>query len=285
MQHAALDPVMPQVMAIVNITPDSFFAESRSEGSGAVERRIREAVEQGASIVDIGGYSSRPGAAEVSEEEEWRRVECGLEVARRVAPEVAVSIDTFRSGIVRRAVDKFGEVIVNDISAGEMDAAMVPAVAELGLRYIAMHMRGTPRTMQSLTDYRNDIVSEVVDYFRLRIGELTAAGIARERIILDPGFGFAKTTEQNHALLSGLHRLVALGCPVVAGVSRKSMVYKVLECEPQEALAGTVALGWECLRQGATILRVHDVREAADSVRLFNFFQQNGIYHVRREEF
>lgn len=268
-----IDSTHPQVMAIVNVTPDSFYAASRTAEAEALERRIRAALDEGASIIDVGGYSSRPGADEVSPEEEWRRVALGVGTVRRIAPDAAVSIDTFRASVVERTVDRFGPVIVNDISAGELDPAMVPTVARYGLPYIAMHMKGDPKTMQSLTEYRRDIVTEVVDYFERRVGELTAAGIARERLVLDPGFGFAKTAEQNYELLAGLHRLCASGIPVLAGLSRKSMIYRVLGTTPAESLAGTVALGWECLRQGAAILRVHDVREAADTVRLFAAFR------------
>lgn len=268
------DPARRQVMAILNVTPDSFYAESRMPDAEAVERRVREAVAAGASVIDVGGYSSRPGADEVSPEEEWRRVERGVGAVRRLAPAMPVSVDTFRSEIVTRTVERFGEVIVNDISAGELDARMVPTVARLGLRYIAMHMKGDPKTMQSRTDYRRDIVTEVVDYFRVRCRRLEEAGIARERIILDPGFGFAKTLEQNYELLAGLHALCDLGYPVLAGLSRKSMIYRLLDVAPADSLAGTVALDWECLRQGASILRVHDVREAVDTVRLFEAFDR-----------
>ena len=261
-------------MGILNVTPDSFYAGSRRTTREAVEQRAREIVDEGAAMIDIGGYSSRPGADEVPVEEEWRRVALGLEAVRRVAPDAAVSVDTFRSEVAERAVAAFGAVTVNDISAGELDPRMVPTVARLGVPYVAMHMQGDPRTMQSRTDYRRDIVTEVVDYFERRCGQLLAAGISRERIILDPGFGFAKTLEQNYELLAGLHRLCALGYPVLAGVSRKSMIYRALDVTPAESLAGTVALGWECLRQGASILRVHDVREAADTVRLFGIYEK-----------
>lgn len=262
-------------MAILNVTPDSFYAGSRTADTAAIERRVRECMEQGADLIDIGGYSSRPGADEVEPDEEWRRVESALGVVRRLAPQMPVSVDTFRASVAERAAERFGEVIVNDISAGELDPAMPATVARLGLPYIIMHMKGTPQTMQTLTDYRCDIVTEVCDYFRRRVGELTTAGIASEKIVLDPGFGFAKTLEQNYELLAGLHELCALGFPVLAGISRKSMIYKALETSPAEALAGTVALGWEALRQGATLLRVHDVREAADTVRLFGLYEPN----------
>ena len=265
----------PRVMAILNVTPDSFFAGSRMPDAPHVERRVREAVAEGASIIDVGGYSSRPGAAEVSPGEEWRRVKLGVGAVRRLAPGMAVSVDTFRSEVAARAIERFGPLIINDISAGELDPAMPAVAAKYGVPYIAMHMKGDPKTMQSLTDYKRDITAEVVAYFEARVAALLAAGIAREHLVLDPGFGFAKTTEQNYELLAGLHRLCALGYPVLAGLSRKSMIYRVLGVTPAQSLAGTVALGWECLRQGAAILRVHDVREAVDTVRIFNAYVQN----------
>lgn len=265
----------PRVMAILNVTPDSFFAGSRMPDAPHVERRVREAVAEGASIIDVGGYSSRPGADEVSPGEEWRRVKLGVEAVRRLAPGMAVSVDTFRSEVAARAIERFGPLIINDISAGELDPAMPAVAAKYGVPYIAMHMKGDPKTMQSLTDYKRDITAEVVAYFEARVAALLAAGIAREHLVLDPGFGFAKTTEQNYELLAGLHRLCALGYPVLAGLSRKSMIYRVLGVTPAQSLAGTVALGWECLRQGAAILRVHDVREAVDTVRIFNAYVQN----------
>ena len=265
----------PRVMAILNVTPDSFFAGSRMPDAPHVERRVREAVAEGASIIDVGGYSSRPGADEVSPGEEWRRVKLGVGAVRRLAPGMAVSVDTFRSEVAARAIERFGPLIINDISAGELDPAMPAVAAKYGVPYIAMHMKGDPKTMQSLTDYKRDITAEVVAYFEARVAALLAAGIAREHLVVDPGFGFAKTTEQNYELLAGLHRLCALGYPVLAGLSRKSMIYRVLGVTPAQSLAGTVALGWECLRQGAAILRVHDVREAVDTVRIFNAYVQN----------
>lgn len=265
----------PRVMAILNVTPDSFFAGSRMPDAPHVERRVREAVAEGASIIDVGGYSSRHGADEVSPGEEWRRVKLGVGAVRRLAPGMAVSVDTFRSEVAARAIERFGPLIINDISAGELDPAMPAVAAKYGVPYIAMHMKGDPKTMQSLTDYKRDITAEVVAYFEARVAALLAAGIAREHLVLDPGFGFAKTTEQNYELLAGLHRLCALGYPVLAGLSRKSMIYRVLGVTPAQSLAGTVALGWECLRQGAAILRVHDVREAVDTVRIFNAYVQN----------
>ncbi len=257
-----------QVMAIVNVTNDSFYDISRVTDTQAVERRIAEAVAAGATIVDIGGYSSRPGADDVSLEDEWARVDMGVGAARRVAPEVALSVDTFRAEIVRRTVEKYGAVIVNDITAGEGDDRMFDTVAELGVPYVAMHMRGTPQTMQSKTEYK-DVVTEVVDYLSSRVAELQRRGVKRENIILDPGFGFAKSVEQNYQLLAGLDRFCALGYAVLVGLSRKSMIYKVLDTTPQNALAGTTALNWEAINRGATILRVHDVEPAVQIVKIF----------------
>ena len=274
-QEINLDFSRRQVMTIVNVTPDSFFAGSRTPDWLDVERRVRDAVEAGASVIDVGGYSSRPGADEVSPEEEWRRVDLGVGAVRSLSPDLPVSIDTFRSSVAARTIHKYGKVIINDISAGELDPLIVDVVAEHDVPYVAMHMKGDPKTMQSLTDYKRDITAEVVAYFEARVAALLAAGIAREHLVLDPGFGFAKTTEQNYELLAGLHRLCALGYPVLAGLSRKSMIYRVLGVTPAQSLAGTVALGWECLRQGAAILRVHDVREAVDTVRIFNAYVQN----------
>lgn len=257
-----------QVMAIVNVTADSFYEGSRVTDAEAIERRISEAVAAGATIIDIGGYSSRPGADDIPMEQEWSRVDMGVGAARRVAPEVAVSVDTFRAEIVRRTVAKYGAVIVNDITAGDGDSRMFDTVAELGVPYVAMHMRGTPQTMQSKTEYK-DVVTEVVEYLSSRATELQRRGVKRENIILDPGFGFAKSIEQNYQLLAGLGRLCALGYAVLVGLSRKSMIYKVLNTTPQDALAGTTALNWEAINLGATILRVHDVEPAVQIVKIF----------------
>ena len=208
-----LDLSRPQVMAILNVTPDSFFAGSRMPDATHVERRVKEAAAEGASIIDVGGYSSRPGADEVPADEEWRRVELGIGAVRRLAPGVLISVDTFRSEVAARAIEKFGPLIINDISAGELDPQMPATAARCGVPYVAMHMKGDPRTMQTLTDYKRDITAEVTAYFETKTADLLAAGIKRENIILDPGFGFAKTTEQNYELLAGLHCLCALGYP------------------------------------------------------------------------
>ena len=261
-------------MAIVNATPDSFYSLSRTQSHETVAERVREVIAEGATIVDIGGYSSRPDAEDVAIEEEWQRVKMAIEAAREVSQSVAISVDTFRAGIVRRAVAEFGEIIVNDITAGEGDSEMLSTVAELELPYIAMHMRGTPQTMQSQTQY-DDVVTDVTTELSVRLLMIKNAGIELKRVALDPGFGFAKTVEQNYELLAGLHRLNSMGQPLLVGVSRKSMIYKTLGITPEESLSATQAIHWEALRQGATILRVHDVREAAETIKLFEKFSEN----------
>ena len=261
-------------MAIVNLTPDSFFASSRNITLEQVRRSVERAVSEGATILDLGGYSSRPGAEEVSLEEEWRRVRMGLEAVRDMEQGVVVSIDTFRSEIVRRAYDEFGEFIVNDISAGELDHNMVGVVAERGLVYVAMHMRGNPTTMQSMTHYEGGVTQDVVDYFSSRTKELISQGIDPRNIILDPGIGFAKSSEQNYELLTELRSLGALGFELLVGVSRKSMIYRPLGITPEESLPGSLALAWEALRGGAKIIRVHDVAATRQIIDLYNHYNR-----------
>lgn len=267
-----IDLSSPRVMTIVNVTPDSFYDGSRTFTEEEIERHVERAIEQGTDMLDVGGYSSRPNADEVSVEEEIARVGRAMRVIRRVCPEMVVSIDTFRAEVVRRTVAEWGDCIVNDISAGELDPQMITTVAELGLPYVAMHMRGTPATMQSMTDY-DDIVEEVHQYFVQRLDTLREAGI--EDVVIDPGFGFAKTLEQNYQLMNGLGRLSDLGAPILVGISRKSMIYNLLGCTPAEALNGTTALHLEALRQGAKILRVHDTREAIEVVKIYNQLNKN----------
>ena len=261
-------------MAVVNVTPDSFYEASRMTDEEQVVARVRQAVEEGASIIDIGGYSSRPGASDVPLEEEWRRVECGLRAVMSVSADVAISVDTFRSEIARRALEMSDRVIINDITGGDADPRIVEVVAEAGAPYIAMHMRGTPETMQSMTDYE-DVAHEVAEALKQKAEWLVGQGVDPERLVLDPGFGFAKSAEQNFRLMAHLDRICALGFAVLAGISRKSMIYKTLGVTPEESLTGTTALNWEALRQGAAILRVHDVREAVQVVRLFEEFEKN----------
>ena len=267
-----IDLSSARVMTIVNVTPDSFYDGSRTFTEEEIERHVERAIEQGTDMLDVGGYSSRPNADEVSSEEEIARVGRAMRVIRRMCPEMVVSIDTFRAEVVRRTVAEWGDCIVNDISAGELDPQMITTVAELGLPYVAMHMRGTPATMQSMTDY-DDIVEEVHQYFVQRLDTLRKAGV--KDVVIDPGFGFAKTLEQNYQLMNELGRLSDLGAPILVGISRKSMIYKLLGCTPAEALNGTTALHLEALRQGAKILRVHDTREAIEVVKIYNQLNKN----------
>ena len=262
------------VMAIVNVTPDSFYASSRNHSLEECRQSVERAVAEGATIVDIGGYSSRPGAADVSLEEEWSRVRIGLEAVKSIDRGVVVSIDTFRSAIVERAFSEYGDFIANDISAGEHDEAMADVVARCDIPYVAMHMRGDCSTMQSLTDYKGGVVADVKEYLLRRCEELQQRGIKRQNLIIDPGFGFAKTIEQNFELFRGMDSLRALGYPILVGVSRKSMIYKSLGITPEEALPGSLALAWEALRGGNAILRVHDVAQTVQVLRLANIYNK-----------
>ena len=268
----------PQVMAIVNVTDDSFYAQSRTMSERAVAERAVQAVAEGATILDVGGYSSRPGAKEISLEQEWQRVNLGLKAIRVVQPDVAISIDTFRSEVARRALQEYGPIIINDISAGEIDEKMVDVVAEYDVPYVAMHMRGTPQTMQQNVDYESDVTSEVVAYLRQRAEFLQSRGV--HKIVLDPGFGFAKDLRQNYELLLNLDKVCDLGYPVLAGLSRKSMIYNLLGVSPSDSatLQGTTLLNWQALCQGASILRVHDVKEAVELIKQFKI--QNSKFKI-----
>ncbi len=268
--NQTLDLQRPVVMTIVNVTPDSFFAASRSMHIEEITTRVEEAVGWGARIIDVGGYSSRPGADDVSVEEELNRVMTGVEVVREKAPGVVVSIDTFRSEVAAKVIKRHGPCIINDISGGTLDPEMFSVAARYGVPYVLMHMRGTPSNMQSMTEY-DDIVADVKDFFTEKIAALRAAGV--NDIILDPGFGFAKTTPQNFRLLHHLGEFRRFELPLLAGISRKSMVYNILESTPAEAMTGTAALNWACLRGGASILRVHDTLAAIEVVKLHNYYK------------
>lgn len=256
----------PAVMGILNVTPDSFYAGSRVTGTVELHRRVERMLAQGADIIDVGGYSSRPGADDVSPEEEMARVRRGVEAIRRVSADIPVSVDTFRADVARRAVLDWGADIVNDISGGALDSGMFPTVAELKVPYILMHMRGTPATMQTMTDYE-DVTADVVAELSGLMHQLELDGVAD--IIIDPGFGFAKTLDQNYELMRHLPQLAQLlGKPVLVGISRKSMITKLLSVTADEALPGTVALNTFALLNGASILRVHDVEAAVQAVRI-----------------
>lgn len=256
----------PWIMGIINITPDSFFSASRS--SGKKEETLKKAgrmLEDGANILDIGGYSSRPNAIDISIEEELKRVIPVITSIKGEFPESIVSIDTFRHQVAEKAVSA-GADIVNDISGGQLDKGMISSVGHMGVPYICMHMRGNPSNMQEMTSYDN-LEKEIVDYFSMKIKECREAGI--KDVILDLGFGFAKTLNQNYQLLRNFNHFGQMGVPVLAGVSRKSMIYKYLGGGPGEALNGTTALHMAALISGAMILRVHDVKEAKETINLF----------------
>lgn len=255
----------PQVMGILNVTPDSFYAGSRKQTEAAIIDRIETILREGASIIDVGGYSSRPDAAEVSETEEMQRLEMALQPLLQHYPDVVVSVDTFRSSVARQCVEKYGVSMINDISGGELDERMFDTVAQLRVPYIMMHMRGTPQTMQQQTDYE-DVTADLLKYFSQKLERLFRLGV--NDVILDPGFGFSKTLTQNYELMRHLGDFRIFGLPLLVGVSRKSMIYKLLETTPEESLNGTTVLHTYALLQGADILRVHDVRAAKEAIRI-----------------
>jgi dihydropteroate synthase len=256
----------PQVMGILNLTPDSFFSGSRiDKNREAILSKAGEMIREGADFLDLGGYSSRPGAVDISIQEEIDRVVPAVEVIRKEFPNILLSIDTFRSKVAQEAVFA-GADIVNDISAGNLDEAMLPMIASLGVPYIAMHMKGNPQNMLSQSNY-SDILGEILHYFAEKVDLIRKLGI--KDVIIDPGFGFAKTIEQNFYLLKNLKSFETLGFPLLVGVSRKSMIYKTLQIDTTKALNGTTALNMFALLQGANILRVHDVKEAKETVKLF----------------
>ena len=256
------------IMGIVNLTDDSYFSASRCASPSQAVALASRMIEEGATILDFGACSTRPGAESVGAEEEWRRLRPALEAVRKEFPDVRISVDTYWSDVVRRAYDAIGDFIVNDISAGEDDPQMLPLVGRLGLTYVAMHKRGTPQTMQSMTDYE-DVTSEVADYFSDFSDRAGQSGV--RDWILDPGFGFAKTLEQNYQLMRDLSRFKASfpSRKLLVGVSRKSMVYRLLGITPEESLPATQVLHLHALQNGADILRVHDVEQAVQTVSLY----------------
>ncbi len=265
-----LDLSTPRVMGILNVTPDSFYAQSRKQSDEEIEVRTQQIIEQGADIIDIGAYSSRPGADDVSTQQEMYRLSHALTIVRKLAPHAIISVDTFRADVARMCVEEFGVQIINDISGGELDQNMFQTVAQLRVPYILMHMKGNPQTMQQAPHY-DDLLTEMLQYFAQRIHTLHELGVGD--IILDPGFGFAKTLEHNYELLHRLEDLNVLGLPMLVGVSRKSMIYRLLGLTPQESLNGTTVLNTLALQKGASILRVHDVKEAVEVVRIFNMMR------------
>ena len=260
-----LDLGTPKVMGILNVTPDSFYDGGAHLEEKDMIEQVGKMLQAGATFIDIGGYSSRPGADNISEEEESNRVLSALRLLLKQFPKAFFSIDTFRASVARKAVDE-GAVMINDISGGRLDATMLPTVAEVKVPYVLMHSKGDPQTMRSLATYE-DLITEITDFFVKQTARLREFGVSD--VILDPGFGFAKTVKQNYELLKNLKYFQGLKLPVLIGLSRKSMIYKSLKIEPSEALNGTTALNTIGLMNGASILRVHDVKEAVEAIELY----------------
>ncbi len=266
-----IDLSLPKVMGILNTTPDSFYDGGKHTHSDAILKQVEHMLTGGATFIDIGGYSSKPGAADVSLDEELNRVIPNIECILKEFPKAIISVDTFRSAVAKEAVNG-GAALINDISAGYLDPNMLTTVAKLSVPYIMMHMRGNPKTMQTQTEY-NNLVEDINFYFSERIANAHKLGI--KDLIIDPGFGFAKTLHQNYELLNKLELLKFNNKPILAGVSRKSMIYKTLNTTAEHALNGTSALHMVALQKGAKILRVHDVKEAQECVTLFNMLSGN----------
>ena len=262
----------PWVMGIINVTPDSFYSSSRINDEQALIERVQSMLADGADVIDLGACSTRPGSQSVDAQGELNRLEWALAVIRRIAPDVILSVDTYRAAVARRCVEQWGVDIINDISGGTIDKEMFATVASLKVPYVLMHMRGTPETMSSMTDY-DDVTHDVIKWLRCRIDELRQMGI--DDVIVDPGFGFAKTLEQNYEMLARLEAFHALEAPLLVGVSRKRMIYTPLQCSADEALNGTTVVNTLALLQGAHILRVHDVKAAVQAVKLMSLVREN----------
>ena len=260
----------PKVMGILNITPDSFYDGGRYKDTKSILIQVEAFLDQGATFIDIGAYSSRPGADFVSEEEELKRITPVIDLILKSFPDCKISIDSFRSKVIQKCVEA-GAVISNDISSGKLDPLMFETIAKLKVPYIMMHMKGTPQNMQKHTEYE-DLVNDIYLYFSDRINRANEHGI--EDLILDPGFGFSKTLEQNYKVLNKLKVFKNLNYPILSGLSRKSMIYKTLESTSGEALNGTTALNMLALTNGTNILRVHDVKEAMECIKLFNMYSK-----------
>lgn len=262
----------PQIMGILNVTPDSFYSDSRTPDEAHITDRVRQMMDEGADMIDIGGYSSRSGADDVTPEEEMDRLRRGLRIVRELYPEVPVSVDTFRADVARMCIEEEGADIINDISGGMMDRQMFRTVARLGVPYILMHMQGTPDTMQVAPHYDN-LRREVMLYFAERIDRLCQMGA--KDIIVDPGFGFGKTLEHNYELMNHLEDFAVFNLPLLVGISRKSMIHKLTGGTPQTSLNGTTVLNTISLVKGAHILRVHDVKAAAEAKQIYMAMKQN----------
>lgn len=266
-----MDLSQPRVMGILNITPDSFYADSRKQTEKDIIARIHQILDEGGDFIDIGAYSSRPDASDVSPKEEMERLKYGLEILRNECPEAVVSVDTFRADVAKMCVEEYGVALINDIAAGQMDPEMFSTIAQLKVPYIMMHMQGTPQNMQKNPHYDNP-VKEINSLLCRKIEKLRASGV--KDLIIDPGFGFGKTLAHNYEILDKLEELQMFQLPILIGVSRKSMVYKLLGGGPEDALNGTTALHAIALMKGARILRVHDVKAATETVRIFQALKE-----------
>lgn len=265
----------PQVMGILNVTPDSFYAGSRAETEQAIIQRLHQIVEEGASIIDVGAYSSRPNAQHISMDEEMKRLRIGLNLIQKHIPNAVVSVDTFRADVAKMCVEEYNVALINDIAAGSMDEQMFTTIARLRVPYIIMHMQGTPQDMQENPHYDN-LLKEIFYHFSKKVQQLRDLGV--KDIILDPGFGFGKTIEHNYQLMNHLEEFKLFELPLLVGISRKSMIYKLLGTTPEEALNGTTALNTIALMKGANILRVHDVKAAVEAVTIVEKMKVNQAF-------
>lgn len=258
----------PQVMGILNVTPDSFYATSRAFSKSDIAIRVKKLLDDGTDMIDIGAYSSRPGANDTSVDEELSRLVVALEVVHDIAPDTIISIDTFRAEVAHETVNSYGANIINDISGGTLDEKMFQTIAQLNVPYILMHMRGTPATMSTLTDYHN-VTADVIKDLSSKVNTLSLLGV--NDVIIDPGFGFGKTLEQNFELMRNISSFQVFGCPILVGISRKSMIYRSLDITPEESLNGTTVLNTIALTSGASILRVHDPKETRQAIELMHY--------------
>lgn len=267
-----IDLAEPQVMGILNVTPDSFYSGSRKQTEEDIRNRVKQIIDEGGQMIDIGAYSSRQGADDVSTQEEMARLRHGMKIVNEMAPDMPVSVDTFRADVAKMCVEELGVGIINDISGGELDKRMFETVAKLGVPYILMHMKGTPQTMQQAPHY-DDLMKEIMLYFAEKIQKLRDLG--QKDIILDPGYGFAKTIEHNYELLGHQEMLHVFELPLLVGISRKSMIFRLLGSSPEESLNGTSVLNTIALQKGASILRVHDVKECVEVVKIVKMMENN----------
>lgn len=261
-----MDLEYPRVMGILNVTPDSFYAESRKQTEKDILQRAKQIIDDGGDMIDIGAYSSRPDAEDITIEEEAERLRKALSIIIKNMPEAVISVDTFRADIAKMCVEEYGVAIINDISAGNIDNRMFKTVASLGVPYIMMHIKGTPQDMQQNPKYDN-IITEMMYYFSEKIQMMRDLG--GKDIIIDPGFGFGKTIDHNYELMDRLHEFSIFDLPLLVGISRKSMIYRLLDTNPDKSLNGTTVLNTISLMKGANILRVHDVKEACETVKIF----------------